>query len=75
MEDLIQCTAANKGFQRWLSLGMIPLTVYKGEKAAALLVKLNKKPGVDYLYQATVVKDSSMMRHDNRSAYFLIHGD
>ena len=62
MEDLIQCTAANKGFQRWLSLGMIPLTVYKGEKATALLVKLNKKPGVDYLYQSAVGKDNSISR-------------
>ena len=65
MEDLIQCSAANKGFQRWLSLGMIPLTVYKGEKAAALLVKLNKNPGVDYLYQSTVGKDNSIS-WDNR---------
>ena len=60
MEDLIQCFAANKGFQRWLSLGKMPLTVYKDEKAAAMLVKLDKKPGVDYLYQAAVGKDNSI---------------
>lgn len=60
MEDLIQCFAANKGFQRWLSFGKIPLTVYKDEKAAAMLVKLDKKQGVDYLYQAAVGKDNSI---------------
>ena len=68
MEDLIQCSAAQKGFQRWLSLGMIPLTVYKGEKATAMLVKLNKKPGVDYLYQSAVGKDNSIS-WDNRLTF------
>ena len=65
MDDLIQCFAANKGFQRWLSLGKVPLTVYKGEKAAAVLIKLNKKPDVDYLYQAAVGKDNSISWDNN----------
>ena len=68
MEDLIQCFAANEGFQRWLSLGKIPLTVYKGEKAAVMLVKLDKKPGVVYLYQTAVGKDNSIS-WDNRLTF------
>ena len=65
MNDLIQCSPARKDFQRWLAWGNGPLTVYKGEKAAAMLVKLNKKPGVDYLYQSAVGKDNSIS-WDNR---------
>ena len=60
MEDLIQCSVAQENFQRWLDWGSEPMTVYKGEKATAVLVTLDKKPNVDYLYWTAVGKDNSI---------------
>ena len=60
MEDLIQCSAAQDNFQRWLAWGKGPMEVYKGEKAAAMLVSVGKNPNVDYLYQTAMEKDNSI---------------
>ena len=60
MKDLIQCSPAREDFQRWLAWGNGPLTVYKGEKAAAMLVRLDKNSSTDYLYQGAVGKDNSI---------------
>ena len=60
MEDLIQCSVAQENFQRWLDWGSEPMTVYKGEKATTVLVTLEKKPNVDYLYRTAVGKDNSI---------------
>lgn len=60
MDDLIQCSPAQENFQRWLAWGTEPMTVYKGEKATAMLVTLDKKPNVDYLYRTAVEKDNSI---------------
>ncbi len=47
MKDLIQCSIARDDFLRWLELGHAPFTVWQGEKAAATLIRLEKKPSVD----------------------------
>ena len=60
MHDLIQCSAAQENFQRWLAWGKGPMEVYKGEKAIATLVSVGKNPNVDYLYQTAMEKDNSI---------------
>ena len=48
MKDLVQCTVSRDDFQRWLDWGKTPLTIYKGEEAVTMLLKIEKRP-VDYL--------------------------
>jgi len=60
MKDLIQCPIARNDFRRWLELGHAPLAVWQGEKAAATLIRLEKKPSVDYLYQIAMGQDGSI---------------
>ena len=59
MNDLFRSTVSRDDFQRWLGLGTAPLTIYQGEKAAATLLKLEKNPAVEYLYQ-TAAQDNSI---------------
>ena len=58
MKDLFRSTISRDDFQRWLGLGIAPLAVWQGEKAAATLFKLEKNPSVDYLYQTAAQDDS-----------------
>ena len=60
MRDLLQCTPARNDFQRWLELGHAPLTIWQGEKAVTTLIRLEKKPSLDYLYQAAMGQDNSI---------------
>ena len=60
MKDLIQCSIARNDFLRWLELGHAPFTVWQGEKAAATLIRLEKKPSVDYLYRIGIGQDGSI---------------
>lgn len=60
MKDLIQCPVASDDFQRWLDLGTAPLIVWQGEKAAAVLSRLEKNPSVDYLYRTAVEQDNAI---------------
>ena len=60
MEDLIPCKAAQSNFQRWLESGNGPMTVYVGEKADTLLIRLEKASSVDYLYRTSIAKDSGI---------------
>lgn len=60
MKDLIQCSIARDDFLRWLELGHAPFTVWQGEKAAATLIRLEKKPSVDYLYRSGMGQDGSI---------------
>ena len=60
MKDLIQCPVAHGEFQRWLDMGTAPLALWHGEKAAATLVRLEKKPSVDYLYRTTMERDNAI---------------
>ena len=59
MKDLVQCTVSRDDFQRWLYWGKTPLTIYKGEEAVTMLLKIEKRP-VDYLYQTAVEADGSI---------------
>ena len=59
MNDLFRSTVSRDDFQRWLGLGTAPLTIYQGEKATATLLKLEKNPSVEYLYQ-TATQDNSI---------------
>ena len=59
MNDLFRSTVARDDFQRWLDQGAAPLTVRQGEKAAATLLKLEKNPSADYLYQ-TAAQDNGV---------------
>ena len=58
MKDLFRSTVARDDFQRWLGLGIAPLTICQGEKTAATLIGLEKNPSVDYLYQTAAQDDS-----------------
>lgn len=60
MDDLIQCGAARNDFQQWLELGHAPFTICRGEEAVATLVRLQKAPSVDYLYQIAMGEDNSI---------------
>ena len=60
MRDLLQCTPARNDFRRWLELGHAPLTIWQGEKAVTTLIRLEKKPSLDYLYQAAMGQDNSI---------------
>mgnify|MGYP006922405088 CR=1 FL=1 len=40
MKDLVQCTVSRDDFQRWLYWGKTPLTIYKGEEAVTMLLKI-----------------------------------
>lgn len=60
MRDLLQCTPARNDFRRWLKLGHAPLTIWQGEKAVTTLIRLGKKPSLDYLYQAAMGQDNSI---------------
>lgn len=60
MKDLIQCTAVRDDFQQWLVWGHAPMTVYKGEKAVAMMTRLEKSPSVEYLYQTAMERDGSV---------------
>ena len=42
MKDLVQCTVSRNDFQRWLDWGKTPLTIYTGEKAVTMLLKIEK---------------------------------
>ena len=59
MKDLIQCTVTYDDFQRWLECGKMPMTIFKGEDAVTMLLKIQKSP-VNYLYQTAVEADSSI---------------
>ena len=59
MKDLIQCTVTCDDFQRWLECGKMPMTIFKGEDAVTMLLKIQKSP-VNYLYQTAVEADSSI---------------
>lgn len=60
MKDLIPCTAARDDFRQWLVWGHAPMTVYKGEKAVAMMTRLEKSPSVEYLYQTAIERDGSV---------------
>ena len=60
MEDLIQCSIACDEFQRWLDMGTAPITIREGEQAASTLVRLGKKPSVDYLYRTAMEPDNTI---------------
>ena len=60
MKDLIQCPVAHGKFQRWLDMGTAPLTLWQGEKAAATLVRLEKKSSVNYLYRTAMERDNTI---------------
>lgn len=64
MKDLIQCTIARNDFQRWLELGHAPLTVWQGETTATTLIRLEKRPSIDYLYQTPMERDNSISWND-----------
>lgn len=60
MKDLLQCSIACDDFLRWLESERAPFTVWQGEKAAATLIRLEKKPSVDYLYRIAMGQDGSI---------------
>ena len=65
MKDLIQCAIAHEDFQWWLAWGKTPLTVSKGEKAVSMLIRLEKNPSVDYLYQTAIKQDTGISWNNN----------
>lgn len=65
MKDLIQCPVARDDFQRWLSLGTGPLTVYQGEKVATVLSIMEKSSSVYYLYRTAVGQDNTISWNNN----------
>lgn len=60
MKDLVQCAAARDDFQRWLDMGKAPITVCHGEKADMMLLRLEKKPSVNYLYRTAMEQDNAI---------------
>ena len=60
MDDLIQCAIDRDDLRQWLELGHVPFTIYRGESAAATLIRLQKAPSVDYLYQSAMGSDNSI---------------
>lgn len=65
MKDLVQCAVGRDDFQRWLDLGHAPCTVWQGEMAAATLIRLEKSPSVDYLYQIAMERDNGISWNDS----------
>ena len=72
MEDLIQCSTDREDFQRWLDWGNGPMTVYSGEKAVAMLTRLEKNRTADYLYRSAVEKDGGIS-WDNSLTFCGVH--
>ena len=60
MEDLIQCPIIRDDLQRWLDMGTAPITIWQGEQAASTLVRLEKKPSVNYLYRTAMEPDNTI---------------
>lgn len=60
MNDLTQCAVIREDFQRWLNLGKAPITLHQGDKAVAVLTRLEKSSSMDYLYSAAVEKDGGI---------------
>lgn len=60
MKDLTECVPARKDFQRWLDLGKAPSTICQGEKAVAIVTRLEKNSSIDYLYMAGVTRDGGV---------------
>ena len=46
--------------RRWLELGHAPFTICRDENAIATLIRLQKAPSVDYLYQIAMGSDNSV---------------
>ena len=67
MKDLIECPIARNDFLRWLESERAPFTVWQGEKAAATLIRLEKKPSVDYLYRIAMGQDGSISWNNSLS--------
>ena len=60
MDDLVQCSTARNDFQQWLELGHAPFTICRGKEAVTTLIRLQKAPSVDYLYQIAMGADNSI---------------
>ena len=60
MDDLIQCAIDRDDLRRWLELGHAPFTICRGEEAVTTLIRLQKAPSVDYLYQIAIGSDNSI---------------
>ena len=60
MEDLFQCPTARDNFQRWLDAVTAPIIIWQGEEASMTLLKLEKKPSVNYLYRTTMGQDNAI---------------
>lgn len=60
MKDLIQCPVARDDFQRWLDMGKAPITICQGEKTDIMLIRLEKRPSVNYLYRTAMERDNAI---------------
>ncbi len=60
MQDLIRYPAARDDLQRWLDMRTTPTAVLQGEKVNTMLLRLEKKPSVDYLYMTAMEQDHTI---------------
>jgi len=60
MEDMIHCPVIREDFQQWLEAGTAPFTVWQGDKADTMFLRLGKRPSVDYLYRTAVDQDNAI---------------
>ena len=60
MKDLFPGTVTRDEFQRWLSIGYGPFTIWQGEKALVTISSLEKTPSVNYLYRISPAQDNSI---------------
>ena len=65
MKDLFPGTAARDEFQRWLSVGYGPFTVWQEGKALVMFSSLGKTPSVNYLHRIFPAQDNSISWDSN----------
>lgn len=60
MNDLIQCSAVRDDFQQWLDMGALSITLCDDDKPDMMLLSLEKKASLNYLYRTATEWDNAI---------------